>query len=94
MVKNNKNFRYILLLFLMLLGNNAWAQTNEEKLLYSTDFQDWKNVSSSTSETEVNTNNSNVPIKTTDGQALSFFLTETSVDNSAKQEDKIKRDYI
>ena len=93
MVKNNKNFRYILLLFLMLLGNNAWAQTNEEKLLYSTDFQDWKNVSSSTSETEVNTNNSNVPIKTTDGQALSFFLTETSVDNSAKQEDKRKWDY-
>ena len=93
MVKNNKNFRYLLLLFLMLLGNNAWAQTNEEKLLYSTDFQDWKNVSSSTSETEVNTNNSNVPIKTTDGQALSFFLTETSVDNSAKQEDKRKWDY-
>ena len=93
MVKINKNFRYLLLLFLMMLGNNAWAQTNEEKLLYSTDFQDWKNVSSSTSETEVNTNNSNVPIKTTDGQALSFFLTETSVDNSAKQEDKRKWDY-
>lgn len=93
MVKNNKNFRYLLLLFLMMLGNNAWAQTYEEKLLYSTDFQDWKNVSPSTSETEVNTNNSNVPIKTTDGQALSFFLTETSVDNSAKQEDKRKWDY-
>ena len=93
MVKNNKNFRYLLLLFLMMLGNNAWAQTYEKKLLYSTDFQDWKNVSPSTSETEVNTNNSNVPIKTTDGQALSFFLTETSVDNSAKQEDKRKWDY-
>ena len=94
MAKKNKNFRYLLLLFLMMLGNNAWAQsTYEEKLLYYTDFQDWKNVSSSTSETEVNTNNSNVPIKTTDGQALSFFLTKTSVDNSAKQEDKRKWDY-
>ena len=95
MVKNNKNFRYILLLFLMLLGNNAWAQTYEEKLLYSTDFQDWKNVSSSTSEseTEVKTNNSNVPIKTTDGQALSFFLKKTIVDYSAKQKDEKKWDY-
>ena len=93
MVKNNKNFQYLLLLFLMLLGNNAWGQTYEEKLLYSTDFQDWKNVSSSTSETEVRTNNSNVPIKTTDGQALSFFLTKTSVNNSAKQEEKRNWDY-
>ena len=93
----NKNIRikYLLLLFLMLLGNNAWAQTYEEKLLYSTDFQDWKNVSSSTSEseTEVKTNNSNVPIKTTDGQALSFFLKKTIVDYSAKQKDEKKWDY-
>lgn len=93
----NKNIRikYLLLLFLMLLGNNAWAQTYEEKLLYSTNFQDWKNVSSSTSEseTEVKTNNSNVPIKTTDGQALSFFLKKTKVENSAKQEDKRGWDY-
>ena len=94
MAKKNKNFRYLLLLFLMMLGNNAWAQsTYEEKLLYSTDFQDWENVSSSNSETEVNTNNSNVPIKTTDGQALSFFLTKTSVDNSAIQEAKREWDY-
>ena len=84
----------LLLLFMILLGTNTRAQsTYEEKLLYSTDFQDWKNVSSSTSETEVRTNNSNVPIKTTDGQALSFFLTKTSVDNSAKQEEKRKWDY-
>lgn len=93
MVKYNKNFQYLLVLFLMLLGNNAWGQTYEEKLLYSTDFQDWKNVSSSTSETEVKTNNSNVPIKTTDGQALSFFLKKTEVENSAKQEDKRGWDY-
>ena len=94
MVKYNKNFQYLLLLFLMLLGNNAWGQsTYEEKLLYSTDFQDWKNVSKSTSETEVNTNNSNVPIKTTDGQALSFFLTNTRVENSAIQKADKNWDY-
>ena len=94
MAKKNKNFRYLLLLFLMMLGNNAWAQsTYEEKLLYSTDFQDWKNVSWSTSETEVKTNNSNVPIKTTDGQALSFFLTKTSVENSAIQDATRNWDY-
>lgn len=86
----------LLLLFMILLGTGTRAQsTYEEKLLYSTDFQDWKNVSSSTSEseTEVKTNNSNVPIKTTDGQALSFFLKKTRVDNSAKQEDKREWDY-
>ena len=45
MVKNNKNFRYLLLLFLMLLGNNAWGQNaQEEKLLYSTDFTDWDKI--------------------------------------------------
>ena len=94
MIKNNKSFQYLLVLFLMLLGNNAWGQsTYEEKLLYSTDFQDWKNVSKSTSETEVNTNNSNVPIKTTDGQALSFFLTKTSVENSAIQDATRNWDY-
>ena len=93
MVKYNENFRYLLLLFLMMLGNNAWAQTYEEKLLYSTDFQDWKNVKWSDTETEVKTNNSNVPIKTTDGQALSFFLTKTSVENSAIQDATRNWDY-
>ena len=88
-----KSFQYLLLLFLMLLGNNAWGQTYEEKLLYSTDFQDWENVKSSDPETEVNTNNSNVPIKTTDGQALSFFLTKTSVDRSAIQDATRNWDY-
>lgn len=93
MVKNNKSFQYLLVLFLMLLGNNAWGQTYEEKLLYSTDFQDWENVKSSDPETEVNTTNSNVPIKTTDGQALSFFLTNTRVENSAKQKADKNWDY-
>lgn len=86
----------LLLLFMILQGTGTRAQsTYEEKLLYSTDFQDWKNVSSSTSEseTEVKTNNSNVPIKTTDGQALSFFLKKTIVDYSAKQKDEKKWDY-
>ena len=86
----------LLLLFMILLGTGTRAQsTYEEKLLYSTDFQDWENVntSNSESETEVKTNNSNVPIKTTDGQALSFFLKKTRVDNSAKQDDKRKWDY-
>ena len=84
----------LLLLFMILQGTGTRAQsTYEEKLLYSTDFQDWENVNTSNSESEVKTNNSNVPIKTTDGQALSFFLTNTSVDNSAKQEDKRGWDY-
>lgn len=84
----------LLLLFMILQGTGTRAQsTYEEKLLYSTDFQDWENVNTSNSESEVKMNNSNVPIKTTDGQALSFFLTNTSVDNSAKQEDKRGWDY-
>ena len=54
MIKNNKSFRYILLLFLMLLGNNAWAQTYEKKLLYSTDFTEWTNIDHKTAtDTEV-----------------------------------------
>ena len=45
MVKYNKNFQYLLLLFLMLLGNNAWGQNaQEEKLLYSTDFTEWDKI--------------------------------------------------
>ena len=49
MVKNNKNFRYLLLLFLMMLGNNAWSQNaQEEKLLYSTDFTEWNDINRKT----------------------------------------------
>lgn len=44
MVKYNKNFQYLLLLFLMLLGNNAWGQDAQEKLLYSTDFTEWNDI--------------------------------------------------
>lgn len=47
----NKNIRikYLLLLFLMLLGNNAWGQNaQEEKLLYSTDFTDWTKINHKT----------------------------------------------
>lgn len=45
MVKNNKNFQYLLVLFLMMLGNNAWSQNaQEEKLLYSTDFTEWTKI--------------------------------------------------
>lgn len=45
----------------------------EEKVLYSTDFQNWDNVSASTSETPV-------PKKTTDEQDLTFTLFNTAVD--------------
>ena len=72
MVKYNENFRYLLLLFLMMLGNNAWAQTYEEKLLYSTDFQDWTEAGSIKTERTVSQ-------KTTNGKPLNFKLMETKV---------------
>ena len=84
----NKNIRikYLLLLFLMLLGNNAWAQTYEEKLLYSTDFQDWTKAGSSKTERTVSQ-------KTTNGKPLDFKLMETKVEPNGTN-DKFKNDCI
>ena len=72
MVKNNKNFQYLLLLFLMLLGNNAWGQTYEEKLLYSTDFTEWNKIDRKTAtDTEVK--------KRTEGSNEEFTFTFNGV---------------
>ena len=73
MVKNNKNFRYLLLLFLMMLGNNAWSQNaQEEKLLYSTDFTDWTKINhKNATDTKVK--------KTTEGSNEEFTFTFNSV---------------
>ena len=76
MIKNNKNFRYLLLLFLMLLGNNAWGQNaQEEKLLYSTDFTDWTKINhKNATDTKVK--------KTTEGsnEELTFTFNGVGVD--------------
>ena len=79
--------KYLLLLFLMLLGNNAWAQsTYEEKMLYSTDFQDWTKAGSSKTERTVSQ-------KTTNGKPLDFKLMETKVAPNGTN-DKFKNDCI
>ena len=76
MVKNNKNFQYLLLLFLMLLGNNAWGQNaQEEKLLYSTDFTEWDKIDrTKATDTKVK--------KTTEGsnEELTFTFNGVGVD--------------
>ena len=71
----NKNIRikYLLLLFLMLLGNNAWGQNaQEEKLLYSTDFTEWNDINRKTAtDTEVK--------KKTEGSNEEFTFTFNGV---------------
>lgn len=80
----------IMLLFMMVWANSALAQnvTSQEKLLYSTDFQDWVNVTSSDTETEINKNKNGQELRTTDGQPLSFYLKQTSVKNDGHKTDK------
>ena len=62
------------MLVMMLFGGtiNLWAQ--EEKVLYSTNFQEWDNIKASSSDT-------NVDKKTTDGQTLTFSLCQSRLDN-------------
>lgn len=80
----------VMLLFMMVWANSAWAQnvTSQEKLLYSTDFQDWVNVTSSDTETEINKNKNGQELRTTDGQPLSFYLKQTSVKNDGHNNNK------
>ena len=60
----------------------------KEKCLYSTDFQDWVNVTSSDTETEITKNKNGQELRTTDGQPLSFYLKQTSVKNDGHKTDK------
>lgn len=64
----------------------------EEKCLYSTDFQDWKDVNVSTTEKEVNSDINGQTIQTVDGQNLSFYLQQTIIDND-KEETNRNWDY-
>lgn len=69
-----KTLRAIMMFVMMLLGGtiNTWAQ--EEKVLYSTNFQEWDNIKASSTDT-------NVDKKTTDGQTLTFSLCQSRLDN-------------
>lgn len=60
----------------------------KEKCLYSTDFQDWPNVTSSDTETEISKNKNGQKLKTIDGQPLSFYLKQTSVKNDGHNNNK------
>ena len=60
----------------------------KEKCLYSTDFQDWPNIRSSDTETEISKNKNGQGLKTIDGQPLSFYLKQTSVKNDGHKSDK------
>ena len=86
-----KDLLYAIMLFFMMVWTcGAWAQnvTSQEKLLYSTDFQDWVNVTSSDTETEINKNKNGQELRTTDGQPLSFYLKQTSVKNDGHNNKK------
>ncbi len=60
----------------------------KEKCLYSTDFQDWPNIISSDTETEISKNKNGQGLKTIDGQPLSFYLKQTSVKNDGHNNNK------
>lgn len=60
----------------------------KEKCLYSTDFQDWPNITSSDTETEISKNKNGQKLKTIDGQPLSFYLKQTSVKNDGHNNNK------
>lgn len=60
----------------------------KEKCLYSTDFQDWPNIISSDTETEISKNKNGQGLKTIDGQPLSFYLKQTSVKNDGHNNKK------
>ena len=89
-----------MLLFMTVWANSAVADNTikrdvtqyppvyKEKCLYSTDFQDWPNVTSSDTETEINKNKNGQGLKTIDGQPLSFYLKQTSVKNDGHNNNK------
>ena len=90
----------IMLLFMTVWANSAVADNTikrdvtqyppvyKEKCLYSTDFQDWPNVTSSDTETEISKNKNGQKLKTIDGQPLSFYLKQTSVKNDGHNNNK------
>ncbi len=92
----------IMLLFMTVWANSALADNTikrdvtqyppvyEEKCLYSTDFQDWPNITSSDTETEISKNKNGQKLKTIDGQPLSFYLKQTSVKNDGHNTTKDK----
>lgn len=90
----------IMLLFMTVWANSAVADNTikrdvtqyppvyKEKCLYSTDFQDWPNITSSDTETEISKNKNGQKLKTIDGQPLSFYLKQTSVKNDGHNNNK------
>lgn len=90
----------IMLLFMTVWANSAVADNTikrdvtqyppvyKEKCLYSTDFQDWTNITSSDTETEISKNKNGQKLKTIDGQPLSFYLKQTSVKNDGHNNNK------
>ena len=65
--------------YIYYISVTQYPPVYEEKCLYSTDFQDWKNVSSKETEQEVTTNRDGLALTTIDSQPLSFYLQKTSV---------------
>ena len=76
--------------YLYYISVTQYPPVYEEKCLYSTDFQDWNNVSSKDTEQEVNKNQSGLALTTIDGQPLSVYLRNTSVKYDGHKDDKPK----
>ena len=74
--------------YLYYISVTQYPPVYEEKCLYSTDFQDWVDVTSSDTETEISKNKNGQGLKTIDGQPLSFYLKQTSVKNDGHKSDK------
>ena len=72
--------------YLFYISLTQYPPVYETKCIYSTNFQDWKDMSASDKEKEVNEDQYGVPFQTVDGKPLSFYLTQTSVDNDGTQE--------
>ena len=69
----NSLLRSIIMILMMGWMGSAWAQTASEKVIYSTDFQDWKEALPTVPATTVTK-------RTLDGQDLTFSLNNTTVD--------------
>lgn len=75
-ILNQPSLSIIMILFMMMLGGSVKVLAQEEeKVLYSTDFQEWDKQSASSTE-------STVKKQTIDGQALSFSFLQTGIDPS------------
>lgn len=74
-ILTNKLLSPIMILFMMMFGGsmNVWAQsTGTERVIYSTDFQDWKEEAPSVPAKQI-------VKKTIDGQSLTFSLNNITV---------------